>query len=123
MNSTKPDRDHEDFRDLDRQQVRFLRWIGSLIPALLKAVARGAVESRWILGRRRLKDGRNVELSLMARAPDKEAGGGYTAGGAGNTETQPVDSESLQTVRLRRPRLLSDIAPRADVDNLELVGQ
>ncbi len=94
MHSSKPERDHDDIRDLDRQQVRFLRWIGSLIPALLKAVARGAVESRWILGRRRLKDGRNVELSLMARAPDKEAGGGYSPGEAGNAETQPVDTES-----------------------------
>ena len=94
MHSTKPERDRDDFRDLDRQQVRFLRWIGSLIPALLKAVARGAVESRWILGRRRLKDGRNVELSLVARAPDNEAGGGYSPGGAGNTETDRVDSEN-----------------------------
>ena len=95
MHSTKPERDGDDFRDLDRQQVRFLRWIGSLIPALLKAVARGAVESRWILGRRRLKDGRNVELSLMARAPDKEAGGGYSPGGAGDAESQPDDTESV----------------------------
>ena len=103
MHSTKRDRDPEDFRDLDRQQVRFLRWIGSLIPALLKAVARGAVESRWILGRRRLKDGRNVELSLMARAPDKEAGGGYSQGGAGSIETHRVDTESARDATPKVP--------------------
>ena len=103
MHSSKPERDPEDFRDLDRQQVRFLRWIGSLIPALLKAVARGAVESRWILGRRRLKDGRNVELSLMARAPDKEADGGYLPGGPGSIDTHRVDTESATDAAPKAP--------------------
>ena len=76
-----------DFKALSPRQVAYLKWIGTLIPALLKAVNRGAEESRWILGRRQLNDGRQAELSLVARAPKDEGRGGYVKGGAADVES------------------------------------
>ena len=83
-----------DFKALSPRQVAYLKWIGTLIPALLKAVGRGAVESRWILGRRLLKDGRQAELSLVARAPKDEGRGGYSKGGAADVgSTDDADDD------------------------------
>lgn len=84
------------FSDLTSRQKDFLLRIGMLIPALLRAVARGASESRWILGRRRLKDGRAVELSLVAKA-QRPNNGGYSPGGIGNTGARAQDETAVET--------------------------
>lgn len=95
----------KEFEDLDDQQASFLRWIGTLIPALLRSVARGNVSARWILGRRRLKDGRDVELVLVADAPEKgDAASMYsTHGGASSaadsSESHPPNDDTADASR------------------------
>lgn len=51
------------------RQLRFLIRVVELVPRLLAALEAGHVESGQKIGRRRLKDGRQVELSLVAKAP------------------------------------------------------
>ena len=61
-------------RDLDELTVRQRRFLGRIafrIPQLIKAIVSGESESRCDLGTRRLEDGRQLELELVARATKK----------------------------------------------------
>ena len=55
-------------------QLRFLLRVAECIPVLLATVQQGHVEASQRLGRRRLADGREVELWLVARAPRPDRG-------------------------------------------------
>ena len=54
------------------RQLRFLIRVVRLIPQLLAALESGNVESSMKLGKRRLADGREVELWLVAKAPRRD---------------------------------------------------
>ena len=54
------------------RQLRFLIRVASLTPRLLESLASGNVESSMKLGKRRLAEGREVELLLVARAPERD---------------------------------------------------
>jgi len=54
------------------RQLRFLIRVAELVPRVLAALEAGHVESGQKVGRRRLKDGREVELWLVARAPKRD---------------------------------------------------
>ena len=60
-------------RDLDEltvEQRRFLRGVADRIPRLIKAIEAGNASAGYKLGSRRMADGRNVELELVARVPE-----------------------------------------------------
>lgn len=86
------DKNRQDLKDLTPRQAAYLRWVGSLIRALLQAVERGSVDSRWIIGRRKLEDGRNAELTLVAKAPKRESSAGYSR----STGTPQADAKSAE---------------------------
>lgn len=100
MYSNKPNQEPQDLHDLDHRQARFLRWAATLIPKLIKAVARGAIEWCWILGRRRLKDGRNLELLLVARSGRNRCRGGYMRGGGASVSEEGATTRSPLEVRV-----------------------
>ena len=65
----------EPIRDLDELTVKQRRFLGRIafrIPQLIKAILSGQTESRYDLGKRRLQDGRELELELVARAPESK---------------------------------------------------
>ena len=53
-------------------QLRFFIRVARLIPQLLASLESGHVESTMKLGKRRLSDGREVELWLVAKAPRRD---------------------------------------------------
>ena len=62
-------------RDLDEltvEQRRFLGGVATRIPRLIEAVQAGDKTARFKLGTRRLNDGRQVELELVARVPESK---------------------------------------------------
>ncbi len=54
------------------RQLRFLMRVAELVPVLLASVEHGHIEAAQRLGRRRLTDGREVELWLVAKAPRRD---------------------------------------------------
>ena len=69
------DRSSDPLHQLNWRQRTFLAWIATLIPRLIQAVERGAVQSRWTLGKRRLKRGGYCELALVAEDSSNKAPG------------------------------------------------
>ena len=63
----------QDLDDLTVKQRRFLGRIAYRNPQLIKVILSGEVEVRCELGTQKLKDGRQLELELVARAPKREA--------------------------------------------------
>ena len=60
-------------RDLDEltvEQRRLLGGVAARIPRLIEAVQAGTTTAKFKLGTRRLIDGRNIELELVARVPE-----------------------------------------------------
>jgi hypothetical protein len=54
------------------RQLRFLIRIVKLIPTLIASLEAGHVEAGQKVGSRRLRDGRTVELWLVAKAPKRD---------------------------------------------------
>ena len=62
-------------RDLDEltdKQRRFLGELAARIPKLFEAITAGGSSARYMIGTKRLKDGRRVELDLVARVPERK---------------------------------------------------
>lgn len=58
--------------ELTDKQRRFLGGVAARIPKLFEAIEAGGSSARFKLGTRRLRDGRHVELELMARVPERK---------------------------------------------------
>ena len=61
-----------DLNALTDKQLRFLGGVAAKIPKLFDAIEAGGSSARFKLGTRHLKDGRHVELELMARVPERK---------------------------------------------------
>ena len=83
-----------DLDDLTVKQRRFLGRIAFRIPQLVKAIVAGETESRCELGTRQLKDGRKLELELVARAPENKWLGIAKTWGGGPEKSSFTDDES-----------------------------
>lgn len=85
MTSSKFPEPIRDLDDLTVKQRRFLGRIAFRIPQLIKAILSGEAECRYDLGTRRLEDGRQLKLELVARAPENQWKGIAKTWGSGPT--------------------------------------
>ena len=86
-------------RDLDEltvEQRRFLTGVAARIPRLIEAVQAGATTAMFKLGTRRLDDGRDIELELVARVPEGKWDG--VAGSWGQFPPLSSADEEAQSV-------------------------
>jgi len=91
-----------DLDDLTVRQRRFLGRIAFRIPQLIKAIVGGESESRCDLGTRRLEDGRQLELELVARATKKDPESPLAKWGSGVAHYSTNSDEPKGDLKKRR---------------------
>ena len=101
MTSRKFPEPLRDLDDLTVKQRRFLGRIAFRIPQLIKAILSGETECRYDLGTRRLEDGRQLELELVARAPENQWKGIAKSWGAGTAAHHPSRPKEKGAVKKR----------------------
>lgn len=102
MNSSRFREAIRDLDDLTVKQRRFLGRIAYRIPQLIKAIVAGETEVRCDLGIQQLKDGRQLELELVARAPKKDTESPLSKWGTGVAHYPSKPDETKQTLKKTR---------------------